>query len=144
MTTATGSAMIGSLFVACGLAGVLWRYFSQPRNAEGPFRYWQPPKYLPSYALVAVGLILIVATFFLTESRSDPAPFAVFVAGLAVGLCLATPGVMIFAGSLPDVKQWGTTRQSVNPPWRAQLGMAMIVFGVAGGVVASFVIVALR
>lgn len=145
MTTATGCAMAGSLFVLCGLAGVLWRFSKQPHRANGALPTWRPPGYLAGCALVVVGLILLVAAFVLVESGNDPAPVAVYLAGFAVGLCLAVPGVITFVRSLPAVKRWSKTRQSINPPWAAQLGVAMIVLGVvAGGVVAPTIILALR
>jgi len=146
MTTATGCALIGSLFVAFGLSGVLWRYFRiRSRGAGGASRVLQPPALFASWTLVVLGLILIVSGFLFAESPEDPPPFAVFVATLAAGLCLMVPGVMIFARSLPSVKRWSETHPSVNPPWMAQLGVAMMAFGlVAGGVVAPIMIVTLR
>jgi hypothetical protein len=122
----------GGAMVLLGCGGILWRFFKQRSGSALSTPISRPPHYLASCLMVAAGLGLLTLAVT-AQFPSGGIPIATGVlAGVALGACLAVPGIVLVAQGQEAVASWYEDPADSARPWRALAGWALI--GLAIGV----------
>jgi len=122
----------GSVMIYLGSAGLLWRYLQKRSGRQPSSPVTKAPPYMGGWLLIAIGTALLFLAISILVPSYRPNPVLWFVAGLALGSCVAVPGLMLALRTTPP-KEWVGDAAEHREPWRAYLGWSLVAVGIFGG-----------